>query len=319
MPAKVIATNPNRGFPGSSFRYTPLQHVRVLFVSFIQGLFAQAPPGAYRWSPDFEVTELVITDESPINIEKIGSRPAITFTRGPVQFYSLGLDDMLGFDFDIERKTKGVLVPGTMSVNCCSRSDLESEQIAWVVAEHIWLLRELLLKQGFFEIGRQPQISAPSPAGSLVANDEGDEWYATTVAIPYQFARKSAFTPLGKKIAANIELSLNTIHDKVLSKGVPQGGHEIPLNVHACFPPSFAPDASDSRGGTPDPTGLHKTSLPLQPHPLNPAARVVVRTVYPNRAGLRPPSIGGRPIPIADPCMEESGPVRLTAASTVKV
>lgn len=301
MPSRVNETV-SRGFPDSSFKYTPLQHVRVLFVSFVQGLFAESPVGSYHWDPDIDKTEIVISDESPIKLEVLNQRPAISFTRGPVQFYGLGLDDMQFYDMRTAKKTKAILVPGTMSINCCSRVDIESENIAWVVAEMLWLLRELLLKQGFFELGRHPQISSPSPAGSIVMGDQGDEWFCTTVSIPYQFPRMSNFTPLGNEIANSIELSLEAVHNNVVARGAQLAGHELPVGVTRCFPPSFAPDASDAQGATPDPAGTRSTYLPIQPHPLNPAAKVVVRSANPQRPGLRPPSMGGSPLPIKSPC-----------------
>ena len=306
MPSRAHESRPNRGFPGSSFKYTPLQHIRVLFVSFAQGLFRQAPTGCFRWNSDLESTEIVITDENPINIQKMQDRPAITFTRSPVQFYSLGIDDMEHFDFRTDKKTKNILVPGTMSINCLSRVDLESENIAWVVSEHIWLLREMFMKMGFFDIGRGNQIGAPSSAGSLVAEDQGDEVYVTTVSVPFQFYRQSSFTPLGVEIAKSIETSINAVNSPVISMGAAQAGHEYPYNEHVCFPPSFAPDASDVYGQTPDPAGTSTQSLPKQPHPLNPAASVVLRSTRPNRVGLRPASMNGVPLPIKDPCEGES-------------
>ncbi len=287
MPSKAHEALPARSFPSSSFKYTPLRHVRVLFTSFVQGLFNAAPPGAFHWDSDLDATEIVITDENPIHIETLQSRPAITFTRGPVQFYSLGIDDMEFYDFRYEKKVKNILVPGTMSINCISRVDLETEDLAWVVAEHIWLLRELLLKEGFFELGRQISVGSPSPAGSLVANDQGDEAYVTTVSVPFQFPRQSAFTPLGRRIAESIELRVSAAGKRVNSQGPPQAGWEFPLNEVRSFPPSFAPDASDVYSKTPDPAGVRESFLPLQPHPLNPAAMVTVRTVRPNRPGIR--------------------------------
>lgn len=306
--ASVHETAPQAGFPSSSFKYTPLRHVRVLFVSFIQGLFKAAPAGCYHWDSDADQSEIFITNENTINVDKIGSRPAISCTRGSVKFYSLGMDDMEFFDFRTEKKTKNVLVPGTMSINCCSRNDIESDDIAWVVAEHIWLLRDLLLKEGFFEIGRQPVIGSPSQAGNVVTNDEGQEWYCTPVTIPFQFYRQSQFTPLGRRIARSIELNLQTNSQKRVGTGGPaQAGHEYPLNVRRCFPQSFAPDASDARGGTPDPAGTSNVfPLPKVPHPLNPSAVVTVRSVRPNKPGIRPPGMGGVVLPIRDPCEGES-------------
>ena len=263
MAERVFGTAPNVGFPDSSFKYTPLQHVRVLILSFLQGLFAEAPPGCYRWSPEDALSEIVIRDETPIHVETIGARPAISLTMGSIQFYNLGLDDLFTFDADTGRKVKIVLIPGVLSLNCCSRVAIEAHNLAWVVSEHIWLLRELLLKSGFFEIGRGLQVGPPSPASSIVAGDMGDEWYASTVSVPFQFGRKSAFTPLGQSIVRNVELSLETSRRLVADgKGGPaQAGHEFPVRLDVCPPPAFAPNATDARGRTPSGLDLRPGQL----------------------------------------------------------
>lgn len=286
MSSKVNETSAPDGFPDSSFKYTPLRHLRVIFVKFVQGLFGAAPVGSYRWVPDFDNTEIIISDESPIQTTRMQARPGVTFTRSSVQFYSAWNDDMMEFDFRTEQKTKSVLVPGTMSVNCISRVDLESEQIAWIIAEHFWLLRELLMKAGFFDAARQITISAPSPAGSIVAGDQADEYFSTVVGIPFQFYRTSAFTPLGRQIVRNIELSLETEFKGPPTTGVAAQTHEFPLNITSNLPPSFAPDAGDQYGRTYQP-GRTVQPLPLQPHPLNPSQLVTVRTVRANRPGTR--------------------------------
>lgn len=294
MSAKAHESSTNRGFPSSSFTYTPLRHLRVLFVSFIKGLFNAAPAGCFHWEPDNDVSEIFIAGENTLSQDSIGARPAISVTRGPVSFYGLGIDDMEFFDFRNERKTKNVLIPGTVSINCCSKSDLESEEIAWIVAEHIWLLRELFMKRGFFDIGR-PSIGAPSAAGSIVAGDNGREWYVTPVSIPFQFYRQSAFTPLGQQIARSIELAVNTSAEQAahFTEGlpglaVPGQAHEWPINERRMFPGSFAPDASDIYGRTPDPGGTKpEDALPKVPHPLNPSVLVTRRFLRPARPGTR--------------------------------
>jgi hypothetical protein len=235
-----------------------------------------------------------------------------------VQFYSLGFDDMLTYDMSTGKKQKSVLVPGTMTINCLSRVDIESDNIAWVVAEHLWLLREKMMKSGFFEIGRQPVIGAPSPAGSLIQNDGGDGWTVTSITCPFQFYRTSQFTPLGERIVQGIELSLRTKSEQVLSAGWPSSGGrpELPLEVRERMPGAFS-SASDARGGTPNALVQNPTSV-LVPHPLNPSKLVTVRAVRPNQAGLRPPSIGGRPIPLSSGSVEQSEP-QVAVVSTVKV
>jgi hypothetical protein len=303
MTGKLTETAAMPQFPESSFKYNPLLHVRVLFIRFVQGLFSSAPSGCYRWSDDDETTELYISGEeeiSPVVVEKV---PAISFVRGPVSFYSLGIDDMDGYDFALDKKTKDVLIPGTMTINAASRASLESEQIAWVVADHIWLLRDLLMKLGFFEIGRGIQVGAPSKAGSIISGDRGTEFFATSVSVPFQFSRRSSFTPLGLEIARNIDQHLNLRPGlPVRSEGAPgtsqlsQGqGHEVPVGYKYTFPESFAPQARD----------LKQPITALQPHPLNPSQMVCVRTVRPNRAGANL-HLSRAAIPIQQPCVEQS-------------
>jgi hypothetical protein len=285
--AKVPETRPSPGFPDSSFKYTPLRHVRVLFIRFCQGLFFSAPPGCYHWEPDDERSEILITNENRLDPELINKRPGLHFTRGPCQFYSLGIDDRVTTDFRTDGKEKGVLVPGSMTINVVSRVQQEAEDLAWVVAEHIWLLRDLLMKAGFFEIGRGPQIGSPSQAGTIVSNEMGDEFYVTPVSIPWQFARNSKFTPLGKQIVSSIEQSLSTTVTPIASQGWRYHPHEYPVNITETQVPSFAPQASDSQGATPNPTGSGQDFLPKQPHPLKAGVMVSVRTVRPFRQGLR--------------------------------
>lgn len=319
MPSRVTTTNPRGGFPQSSFKYTPLQHVRTLYTRFVQGLFYAAPVGFYHWDPDPTLSEISISDENPIRVDEVGNRPCVSFTRGTVQFYGLGLDDMMDYSFETGTKKKSVLVPGTMTINCCSRVDIESENLAWTIAEHFWLLRELLLRMGFFEIGRQPVIGASSKAGSIVAGDSADEWYCTAVMTPFQFYRTSQFSPLNQKVVDNILLALKAEVQPVRQGQVPNAfSHEVPLDLHLCYPDSFAAGASDAHGGTPNPAGEEVQQPPKVPHPLNPAVNVVVRSSRPYGPALKPPSIGGRVLPISNPCVEESTS-HVTATSTHKV
>lgn len=285
MPSRVHEITTSGGFPGSSFKYTPLQHVRVLILGFLQGLFAEAPANSFHWSPDDQVTELIIRDENPIHVDTIAMRPCVSLTMGAINFYSLGMDDMYSYDVALDRKVKVVLIPGTVSINCCSRVPIEAHNLAWIIAEHLWLLRELLLKAGFFEIGRNISVGPPSPPGSIIAADAADEWVCSTVSVPYQFNRKSAFTNLGHRIAQNIRLQVEQRLPAVdQGRGGPAlAGNELPVLVTESFPPSFAPNASDVYGKTPDPARTRTYSLPVAPHPLNPAKMVVVQTVRPYR------------------------------------
>ena len=300
MPSKIRQTQGLGDFPKHSFRNSPLEQIRTLYVGFCQGLFSAASKGSYRWSPLVHETEIYITDENPIQVEAVGQRPAVSFTRGPVQSYSLGQDDMLSYEFETGKKTKSILVPGTMSINCCSRVDLESERIAWVIAEQLWLHRELLMRAGFFEIGRQFVVGSPTPAGSIVAGDSGDEWYCTTVSSPFQIYRTSQITPLGAHIVDGVNLQLSAGANPVGSTGpaANPGGADPPFGVTSAAP---------------------GVSTAVVPHPLNPAQMVQVRASHPYKSGVRPPAIMGRTIPIQQVVVEQSVAPTTVVTNCIKV
>ncbi len=278
--------NPDHGLlSGSSFTLTPLEHVRTLFVLFVQGLFRSAPEG-YRWDFDEQQSQILITGENPVHMSTIGKRPAVTFTRGPVQSYNMGIDDMTSYDLQTGTKQKSVLIPGTMSINCCSRNDLESEQIAWVIAEQLWIHRGILMKQGFYDIGRQFVVGSPSEAGSIVSGDDGREFYCTTASVPFQFYRTSQYSPLNQVIVNHIDASLRSAAEPLRPTTPVQPYGSLPnyqVEGAVCGKPPH-----------------------LVPHPLNPTQLVTVRSADPHRPGLRGPSINGRPLPIRNPCVEES-------------
>lgn len=301
-----IPRRPPRNFPGSSFRYTPLEHVRTVLVSFVQGLFAGAPPGDYHWNPDEGTSEIIIRDENPINVKTVGARPAVNFTMGVTQFYSVGMDDMMSYQFTNAKKTKGVLVPGVTTVNVSSRSEIEAQNLSWVISEHIWLLREHLMREGFFEIGRGITISPPTPAGAIIQSDQADEWYCCSISVPWQFTRQSAFTPLGQHIVNSIDVAIEANSAKHYeATGWPFSAHEVPVNIHECMPESFAPLASDAHGQTPDPSGVKRNPLPLVPHPLDPSKMVVVRVVKPHRAALRGNTTAANNLPLDGLCVKK--------------
>ena len=313
MPSIIRGTSATGSIKNDLLKYHPIQQVRTLYVEFVQHLFSQQPTGSYKWLPDMEQTEIVITDENVLKASAIGKRPAITFTRGQIQFFSLGIDDMLSYDFTTGSKTKSVLVPGVMSINCISRVDIEAENLAWAVSENLWMNREILMQKGFFEIGRQPVLTAVSPAGAIVQGDMGDGYYLCTVQSPFQIYRTSKITPFNAPQLGEIGLTLNTEPPPSLNGGGPTAQVAgLPFGVTPQYGAPGMPTAAPSspeQAQTPAP-------LPLVPHPLNPTQMVTVRSANPYAPGLRRPSINGRPIPIQVVPVEESNQSMTT---TVKI
>lgn len=304
MPFKLTKTNDDGAFPASSFKHGPLEHLRTIFVEFVCGLFEAAPRGAYHWDEDADLSEIVIRDENPIQVQNYGDRPAINFTRGPMQFYGMGMGDVFDWRQDTGKVTKAVLLPGTMSINCSSRSDLESERLAFIVAEHLWLLRERLMAMGVFDIGR-PSLSSPTRGSEIIPSDSADEWYVTSASFPVQLYRTSQFTPLGREVVNSIDLRLRAVSTAGVDKGpVSSAGRaEMPFLVAQTAPRMTSDELDEVR----------------VPQPNNPAARTVVQASFPFRPGLRGLQVAGRALPIPSGSVEDSAIPRTLEVRPVKV
>lgn len=293
MPSSVATRTPET--PSDMFRKAPLRFVRYQYLRFLQGLCWYRPKGDLHWNPDPKLTDIFIRDESPINSETLEGKPAISITRAPVNFLSLGLDDLLhrgGFN---DKKTKSVIVPGTMSMNCCSRNAQESEDLAFWVSEQLWLLRDILQKQGFFQIGQNIAVGAPSPAGSIVANDSGKGWYCTTATSPYQIQRTGSVTPLGQHIVRSIEVMLTGHEDPDVLSPPGLSYAEATLGQPADLS-SFDQNGVSIRGDRVE--SLEEKHLPG-------VAYEVTLYGY-RRRGERPPKIRGRRLPLRQDDVGES-------------
>ena len=218
-----------------SLAESPLEQIRTAYVSFVQGLFRSAPPG-YRWSESEESTEILITDENPVHLSVLGHRPGVTFTRGPVQTFNLGIDDMAEYDFRTGAKRKSLLISGTMSISCLSRVDIEAEKLGWVIAEQLWMNRKLMMECGFYDIGRSFVVGPPSPAGSLVKGDGGHEVYAAVVSSPFQFGRNSTASPINTGMVEHMSSRVGTDLGFVRTRKELASTDKMMLRPHPLYP-----------------------------------------------------------------------------------
>lgn len=208
MPVPVTAPEyqaPNGWRTGSPF----LQLVRVT-TEFLQGLFAQLPTGAYRWSApsDDGASEIYIGMETPTAPDVTGSRPAVTVTRGAGAFQGTAIGDLAYYDMRTGAQVRMDVLPVTLSINVLSRIPVEAEELAWFIQRHIWALRDKLIVEnpGILYIGSRPSISPPSPAGSLISPDSEHNWVVVSVSFPAYLQYSATTIPLNAKILGGIDV-----------------------------------------------------------------------------------------------------------------
>lgn len=269
MTSSVHTTAPRMGSDAiSSWPENPLFHVTRTCIGFLQGLFEQAPVGCFHWVDDQEQTELVITDDLPIDIGVVNQRPAIITVRSPVAFGRVSLDQMMETDIKTGGRVHSDLVSGHMTFNCLSRNKVEAEQLGWLVGRHLWILRRMFLKSGFNDFGQGVQIAASSPAGAIVQGSGDTEILSVAVTTPFRFQWTERITPLNQNVVQSIQARM-------------QLNAPTPLRV-----------TEVAEGGSTGP-GLRGTAVGA-----NFANQI--NSMRSGRSRIRPPSIRGRTIQTSD-------------------
>ncbi len=191
----------------SSWSESPLRHVTRLCLAFLQGLFAQST-GSFKWSMDAEKSEIIITDEQPLNVDVVNKRPHIVTVRSPVAWAGIALDQLQDYNFKTGERTHTDMISGNMTFNCVARRKDVAEAIAWIVARHFWILRRIMLKNGFHDFGQRIQVLAPSPPGALISGAAEAESVCVPVIVPYHFQWEDVIRPTDLETVQGIEATI---------------------------------------------------------------------------------------------------------------
>ena len=200
----------------SSWSESPLRHMVRLAILFCQKLFQAAPRGYYHWEEDDQETEIIFTREVPVDQETIHKRPVVAVVRSTAGWQGLGMDQLLHENAKTGERKHVDMISGHLTFNCLTREGDESEQIAWLIANHMWLLRRILLKLGFHDIGQRFQVGGQGPPGQLVQGSSKSEIINVPAITSFQFSVGSSIleqdTPILSEIEANIEASLPEVY-----------------------------------------------------------------------------------------------------------
>lgn len=181
--------------PQDGWEFNPLMHSKTVIIDFLQGLFSLMPIGNYKWSQDSKVSEIIITAESPVDLDTTNGRPAITCVRGPAQFGQLFMDDFQAGNWLSSVEQYSDMLSTTLAVNCLADTVGDVEEMAWLAGRHMWILRKLLIQRGFHEFGRGIRIDSPTPAGALVQGTGKDNWKKISIFVPAFFRYSDKILP----------------------------------------------------------------------------------------------------------------------------
>ena len=237
----------------------PPQYVKEIVLEFLRELFRTSK--RFTYDDDILKTGIAICSDTQVDFETTNRKPALSVVLSGMRWQTLGLDDKSKLDLRNNTTEYSVLVNSALTINCISSNDTEAYNLGWVVAEHLWLFRKILMRNGrLFDIGRVIDVAAPTSAENVVANDAGKGWYVCAVATPLSLSRNSIVSPLGEERLRSFELTLQNKFRLV---------DESQLPVEVTDPPPFAP-AQNVYGGYATPYSGPPQQLPIIP-PDNPA------------------------------------------------
>lgn len=187
----------------------PLLAVTRLFVRFLQAVFATFEKGSYRWCPDQELTDIIISDQGILSQLKAEMRPAIVCQRGPASWANLALDQFKKFDFEQGKRTHTDLMNCTMVYNCLAREGLEAQRIAWAAGYATRTLKRHLLRAALHRVGENIDFSAETSAEEFLP-DSGTSTRLVQVYVPFFFQQTWSMSPVDNLLLKELDLRLTS-------------------------------------------------------------------------------------------------------------
>lgn len=187
----------------------PLFWATKLFVRFLQVVFHSFEQGSYRWEPDIETTDIVISDQGTYALQVIDKRPAIVCMRGPAMWSNIAMDQFKSFDFDSGTRSHTDLIACTMVYYCMAKEGLEAQRLAWIASYATRALKRNLMKAGLHRVGENVDMGAETDAGSAFG-DSAKDTSLVTVSVPFFFQNSYSIGPVDNLLLKDLNLRLTS-------------------------------------------------------------------------------------------------------------
>jgi hypothetical protein len=187
----------------------PLLHYTKLFVRFLQVVFNTFEKGAYRWEPDLELTDLIISDQGVLGRDVVEKRPAIVCMRGPARWSNVAMDQFKSFEFETGKSDHTDLIASSMTYNCLAKEGLEAQRIAWIASYATRTLKKSLLKAGLHRVGENIDIGQETDAENLIP-DAGKLIRLVPVSVPFFFQDSYSIAPVDNLLLKALDLRLTS-------------------------------------------------------------------------------------------------------------
>jgi len=152
---------------------------------WVQGLYRYRPVGQHRWNPNFDETEIIITDQNPDDVEKTNKRPIISTSRGPASWSGTSLGQSERPVFSNNKVIYSDIIGTSITMSIVAREGLEAQDIAYTIFRMIPVFKRSLNRFcRLHAIGNNITITPETAMGQLVPGSSRSEWKMVQIHVP---------------------------------------------------------------------------------------------------------------------------------------
>ena len=187
----------------------PLLYFTKVFVRFLQVVFATFEKGSYKWEPDFELTDIIISDQGVLGSDVVEKHPAIVCMRGQADWSNISMNQFKGFEFETGKSTHTDLVSASMQYCCLAKEGLEAQRIAWIAGYATRVLKRNLYRAGMHRVGENLGYGSEEDADSLTP-DSVHGLKMVRVSVPFFFQDTYSIAPVDNLLLKDLDLRLTS-------------------------------------------------------------------------------------------------------------
>jgi len=155
------------------------------FCLWLQTIMATRPIGNFRWSPNIDDTEIVITENEPLTLERTNKRPQIIVYRTQASSAGIGVGQYSRPAFGAEEATVTDLISFQIVIQFIAKNGLEAQDLAFTIMRLLPLFKASISRLGrLHKLDGNVNITAETPYTQIVQGSSATEWKQVALVIP---------------------------------------------------------------------------------------------------------------------------------------
>lgn len=154
-------------------------------ILWLQGVFKTRPSGSYRWDPDAEQSEIIITAHNPHDAERTNKRPNIVVARQGAGYVGSSMGQTMAPMFTRDTATYSDMLRTGLIITVIAREGLEAQSIAYGLFRLVPMFRGVLNRTGRMTVlPGQMTITPEMPWVDTAPNAAAPHRRAVVVSLP---------------------------------------------------------------------------------------------------------------------------------------